>query len=182
MSDLTKAQKKNAARSRRRQQQAPAKKEQAIQNTERIRRANFVIKWHLKLWQFVKATAFMNNHKRRKLSALIRNGCTGKFDNWFKNGAAYVLYSIGGFLQLTGKTESNFVSISSIVTYEFYDEFIGHFVLTKSGSFYELGEPAEIFDGTKISLEEHKKMDFQMFCSENEWIPSHSLFSRGANA
>jgi hypothetical protein len=103
----------------------------------------------------------MNQHKKAKLVALVRKGCDGKFDNWCK-ADGYVWFRISGNLRRsTDPTRSDYMS-SSGVEYEFYDQNIGHFVLTSSGSFYELGERA-LFDDKEVSLESDKKRDFAMF-------------------
>ena len=103
----------------------------------------------------------MNHHKKAKLFALICKGCDGKFDGWWK-ADGYVWFRISGNLRrTTDPTRSCFVSTSGI-EYEFYDRNIGHFVLTTSGSFYELGERAMI-DDTKVSVESDKRIDFLMF-------------------
>jgi hypothetical protein len=156
---LSKAQTKNASRDRRRQRQASERTKQAIQE-QREKWALGVIKWYCHLWDFLKPTAWMNPHKKAKLVALIRKGCDGRFENWCK-ADGYVIFRIAGDLQTTNSMHSYYAE-TSLITYEFHDENLGHFVLSKSGSFYELGRRA-MMDDEEISLEWDKKHDFHMF-------------------
>tara|TARA_B100000787_G_scaffold38221_2_gene27041 strand:- start:132 stop:650 length:519 start_codon:yes stop_codon:yes gene_type:complete len=161
---LSKAQRKNASRGRRRER-GQDDDEQRVIREQREKWARDVIVWYCQLWNFVKATAWMNRHKQSKLRALVHKGCDGRFDNWCK-ADGYVRFRIlGNLRRSTDLTKSDNSSSSSIasssgVDYEFYDVDIGHFVLTASGSFYELGERAAV---RNVSLESDKKSDFRMF-------------------
>jgi len=170
---LTKAQKKNAARTRRRERRAPEREQQVIQK-QREKWALAVIQWYCQLWTFLKATAWMNPHKKAKLVALVRKGWDGEFDNWCK-ADGYVWFRISGNLRRTTEPTRSYYLSSSGVEYEFYDQNMGHFVLTTSGSFYKLGKRAMI-DDKEILLESDKKSDIVMFHFLNGRPPFHDRF------
>lgn len=169
----SKAQKKNAWRTRRREVvrnearsciDAGSIETACLKNRkELVAWALSVIEYYCKLWEFAKASPFVTKHKQKLIKDLFTLGnYRGIFDNWTKaNGL--ICYNIQGY-------HKDFISArgawkeTSMVKYDFWDETTyGRYVLTTSGSLYALHDHRTKGTSEEFSIREEKTSDLIKF-------------------
>lgn len=120
-----------------------------------------VIQWYCSLWEWSKATPHMTKHKQQRFNSLFLHGnYKGIFDQWLKSGR--FCYSIAGMHKDTIHGHGVFKETNRVV-YDFVDPTLGRYVLTASGSFYSLMH--HNYRGTKeeFTVEQEKRSDFMQF-------------------
>lgn len=180
---LSKAQKKNAWRTRRRESLRNSAEDrscivkhdsdlnaetcrfkQSVDKKKLIAWALSVIQYYCILWQYAKASPLVTRHKQKLFKNLFLFGNhKGIFDNWTKS-SGHICYNIEGyhkhFLSANGTWKQ-----TSIVKYDFCDcdETLGRYVLTISGSLYALRDHRTKGTPEEFSVAQEKKTDLIKF-------------------